>query len=1087
MGCFLSLLASGQQLFESQAPRRTGVRFQNNLTEDRKTNILTYEYMYNGGGVAVGDVNNDGLDDIYFTGNMVPNKLYLNQGNFKFKDITKDAGVEGKSAWTTGVTMVDVNGDGWLDIYVCYSGKGDPELRRNQLFINQGDGTFKDEAKSFGLDDVGNSIQALFFDYDLDGDLDMYLLNHNTGVINEIEFDAKRRDRNRFAGDKLFRNDGGRFVDVSQEAGIKGNSMGFGLGIAVSDITGNGYPDLYVSNDYQEPDYLYVNNGDGTFTESLTLYLQHISYFSMGSDISDINNDGLPDIFTLDMLPEENKRQKLLYGPENYEQYALMVMKDFYHQNMRNMLHLNQGGGFFAEIGQLAGISNTDWSWASLFADFDNDGWKDLFVSNGYYRDYTNRDFLKYKGDYYFAQARAKEPADTLHLVTSMTSTPVSNYLFRNNGDLTFENRTKAWGLQEPGFSNGAAFADLDNDGALDLVVNHLNGTAGIYRNRNQEVGLHKNFLQLHLEGVGGNRFGLGSKIFVYAGGQMQFYEQQLTRGFQSSVTPRVHFGLGDRDRVDSVKVVWPSGKIQWLRDVQAGQVISVRENDAATYLAEDKTREDPVFTPIVPPLSYEHVEPGYNDFKRQPLLNYMLSPVGPVISVGDVNRNGFNDVYVGGVQNTPGRLFFQVSTGQFIQSQGLDLSADVGSSDADAVFFDANGDGWQDLYVVSGGYHDYEPDDPRLQDRLYINQGGGNYQKAEGALPAMTTSGSCVRPVDLDGDGHMDLFVGGRVIPGEFPVAPRSYLLKNDGNGRFQDVTETYNKELATIGMVTDAQWIDLNGDGFEDLVVVGEFMPIQVFINERGERLELATDQFFDEPINGLWSSLRVGDFDNDGDLDLIVGNFGLNSQLKASKQEPVRLVFDDFDKNGSIDPILTTYIHGTAYPFLSRDELLDQMYGLRSKFTDYESFSTAKLSDIFSKEQLANAQTLEVIELRSMYLENREGRFVSRPLPQEAQFAPVHAIQVLDFNGDGNLDLLLGGNQNSIRLRYGVIDANFGQLFQGDGRGNFQFVAQEKAGLGFFGDVKSLQFIKLGKLDVLLVGINNQAVEAYLLNKP
>ncbi|WP_425342611.1 VCBS repeat-containing protein [Lunatimonas salinarum] len=1087
MGCFFTLLANGQQLFESQAPRKTGIRFQNNLTEDRKTNILTYEYMYNGGGVAVGDINNDGLDDIYFTGNMVPNKLYLNQGDFKFKDITKEAGVEGKDVWTTGVTMVDVNGDGWLDIYVSYSGKGDPELRRNQLFVNQGDGTFRDEAKALGLDDFGNTIQALFFDYDLDGDLDMYLLNHNTAVINEIEFDAKRRDRNRYAGDKLFRNDGGRFVDVSQEAGIKGNSLGFGLGIAVSDITGNGYPDLYVSNDYQEPDYLYINNGDGTFSESLTQYLQHISYFSMGSDISDVNNDGLPDIFTLDMLPEDNKRQKLLYGPENYEQYALMVMNDFYHQNMRNMLHLNRGGGFFAEIGQLAGVSNTDWSWASLFADFDNDGWKDLFVSNGYYRDYTNRDFLKYKGDYYFAQARAKEPADTLHLVTSMTSTPVFNYLFKNNGDLTFDNRTKEWGLQEPEFSNGATFADLDNDGDLDLVVNNLNAPAGIFRNRSHEIGAGRNFLQLQLEGAGGNRFGLGTKISLHAGGEMQFYEQQLTRGFQSSVTPRIHFGLGEHKVVDSLQVVWPSGKTQWLRNVSAGQLLAVREQAAEDYVVEEKEVEQQVFTAIVPPLQYGHVEPGYNDFKRQPLLTYMLSPVGPVIAVGDVNQNGFNDVFVGGVQNSPGRLFFQVSTGQFIQSQGLDLSKDLESSDADAVFFDANGDGWQDLYVVSGGYHDYEPGDPRLQDRLYMNQGGGNFQKATGALPEMTSSGSCVRPVDFDGDGHVDLFVGGRVIPGEFPMAPRSYLLRNDGAGKFQDVTAAYIEELATIGMVTDARWIDLNDDGFEDLVVIGEFMPIQVFLNRRGKKLESATKQFFEQPMSGLWSSLSVGDFDNDGDLDLLAGNFGLNSQLKASVREPVRLVFDDFDKNGSIDPILTTYIEGVSYPFMSRDELLDQMYGLRSKFTDYESFSTAELTDIFSKDQLANAHTLEVTELRSMYLENADGKFIPHSLPQDAQFAPIHAIQVVDFNGDGNLDLVLAGNQNSIRLRYGVMDANFGQLFRGNGSGDFTLIDQEQSGLGFFGDVKSMQFIKLGKLDVLLVGVNNQSVEAYLLNKP
>ena len=568
-------------VFESIAPRWSGIRFQNTLTEGKGTNILTYEYFYNGGGVAIGDINNDGLDDIYFTGNMVSNKLYLNEGDFKFKDITKQAGVEGKSAWTTGVTMVDINADGWLDIYVCYSGKGNPETRRNQLFINQRDGTFKEEAGNYGLDDPSNSIQALFFDYDLDGDLDVYLLNHNTKVINEIEFDNARKDRNPDSGDKLFRNDGGKFVDVSQEAGIMGNSMGFGLGVAVSDITGNGYPDIYISNDYIEPDYFYINNGDGTFTESLTSYLQHISYFSMGSDISDFNNDGLPDIFTLDMLPEDNKRQKLLYGPENYEQYALMVMKGFYHQNMRNMLHLNNGNGTFSEIGQLAGVSNTDWSWASFFVDVDNDGWKDLFVTNGYYRDYTNRDFLKFKGDYYFNKARDKEPADTLFLVTSMTSTPVHNYIFKNNGDLTFTNKSKDWGFSKPNFSNGAAFADLDNDGNIDLVVNNLNAPAGIFKNMLSENKKSANYLQIDLKGEGKNPFGYGTKISVYTDGEVQFFEQQPTRGFQSSMSHRIHIGMGENTKADSILIRWPSGKEEKLEDLKSNQVLVAEENKA--------------------------------------------------------------------------------------------------------------------------------------------------------------------------------------------------------------------------------------------------------------------------------------------------------------------------------------------------------------------------------------------------------------------------------------------------------------------------------------------------------------------------
>ncbi|MFC4873750.1 VCBS repeat-containing protein [Negadavirga shengliensis] len=1078
-----SVLAQG---FEQISPKKSGIKFQNNLKESRSANILTYEYFYNGGGVAIGDINNDGLDDIYFTGNMVANRLYLNQGDFKFKDITKQAGVEGRDAWTTGVTMVDINGDGFLDIYVCYSGKGDPDQRRNQLFINQGDGTFKDEAAAYGLDDPSNSIHALFFDYDRDGDLDMYLLNHNTNVINEIEFDAKRRDRNKYAGDKLFRNDGGKFTDVSEKTGIKGNSMGFGLGVAVSDLNGDGYPDIYISNDYIEPDYLYINNGDGTFSEQLTDYLQHISYFSMGSDISDINNDGLPDIYTLDMLPEDNNRQKLLYGPENYEQYALMVMKGFYHQNMRNMLHLNLGNGLFSEIGQLAGVSNTDWSWAAFFADFDNDGWKDLFVTNGYYRDYTNRDFLKYKGDYYFSKARAKETADTLHLVTSMTSTPVHNYIFKNQGGINFENKTTEWGFSEPGFSNGAAFADLDNDGSIDLVVNHLNGNAGIYRNKLVPDGAAANFLQVELKGGGLNTFGVGAKIYAYSGGDMQFFEQQPSRGFQSSVSPRIHIGLGNKPHVDSLKVIWPGGDRQVLQHIQANTRITVKEEDALPSPGENEEIPEPLFTQIVSPIGYEHEEPGYNDFKRQPLLYHMLSPSGPAMAVGDVNKNGFPDLYVGGTQGKPGKLYFQVSTGQFLESQGLDLSQDELSADTDALFFDANGDGWQDLYIVSGGYHDYEKGDDALQDRLYMNRGGGNFIKADDALPEIKTSGSCVRVADFDGDGHLDLFIGGRVVPGEYPSKPSSYLLQNDGTGKFKDVTAAYLAEIEGSGMVTDAQWLDINGDGWQDLVVVGEFMPIQVLLNKEGKGFENATHQYFDRPMSGMWSRIAVGDFDNDGDLDFIIGNFGLNSQFKASDDEPITMMFADFDNNGSVDPILCQYILGVSYPFLSRDELLDQMYGMRSKFTDYAAFADAKLEDILTKEQIESATTLEVNELRTLYLENRGNRLIPHELPMEAQFAPIYAIAVIDHNDDGNLDFILAGNQNTTRLRLGVIDANFGQLYEGDGNGNFKYVEQKITGLNFIGDVKSLQPIKLSYLEVLLVGINNLGIEAYLLNR-
>lgn len=1073
--------------FQYISPRKSGIRFQNTLTENKENNILTYEYFYNGGGVAIGDINNDGLDDIYFTGNMVPNKLYLNKGDFEFVEITKQAGVEGRNAWTTGVTMVDINADGWLDIYVCYSGKGKPDNRRNQLFVNNKNGTFEEKAKEFGLDDPANSIQALFFDYDLDGDLDMYLLNHNTKVINEVEFEQARKDRNPNSGDKLFRNDGGKFVDVSPNAGILGNSMGFGLGVAVSDINGDGYPDIYISNDYIEPDYLYINNGDGTFKESMTTYLQHISYFSMGSDISDVNNDGLPDIFTLDMLPEDNKRQKLLYGPENYEQYALMVMKGFYHQNMRNMLHLNNGDGSFSEIGQLAGISNTDWSWATFFVDVDNDGWKDLFVSNGYYRDYTNRDFLKFKGDYYFNKAREKQPADTLFLVTSMSSTPVHNYIFQNNRDLTFKNKSKEWGFSQPNFSNGAAFADLDNDGNIDLVINNINAPAGIFKNRLSENNKPNNFIQFDLKGENKNTFGYGTKISVYTNGEIQFFEQQPTRGFQSSMSHRIHAGLGENTKVDSILIQWPTGKSEKLTDVKSNQILTVTEKNARRLIAETKKSPNTYFSRIAPPVQFKHEEFGFNDFKRQPLLLKMMSTCGPVMALGDINNNGHTDFFIGGTKGSPGKLYTQLSAGQFTEFQGLDLSKEGEFTDAGAVFFHANGDGFLDLYIASGGYHDYLSNEESLQDRLYINQGGVKFVKSEDALPAIRSSASCVQVMDFDGDGHLDLFVGGRVIPGQFPKSPKSWLMRNDGNGKFEDVISEFIPELEFGGMVTDAIWTDLNGDGEQDLIVVGEYMPIRIFINQEGKRFEEATSQYFDTPLEGLWSKTEMADFDGDGDNDFIVGNLGLNSQLRASKAEPLRLVFADFDGNSSIDPILTQFIQGVEYPFPSRDELLDQMYNLRSKFTTYESYADAKLNNIFDKDQLSKASNLQATELRTLYLENKDGKLVPKALPLQAQFTPVYAISVLDVDRDGHLDIILGGNQNSSRLRIGVMDSNFGQLFKGDGKGNFQFVPQKQTGLNFMGDVKSLEIIKAGNLEYLLVGINNQGLDTYLWNKP
>ncbi len=1083
--------AQDEPLFKLLSARESGVEFKNQLKEDRKHNILTYEYFYNGGGVAVGDINNDGLDDIFFTANMEENRLYLNEGDMRFKDITASAGVAGRpGTWSTGVNMVDINRDGLLDIYVCYSGWQAEDMRRNELYINRGNLQFEEQAAEYGLDDPSNSTHSAFFDYDKDGDLDMYLLNHNTVVITEVEYNDVRHTRHPQAGDKLYENRNGKFVDISEQAGIKGSPLGFGLGIAISDVNGDGWPDIYVSNDYIEPDYLYINQKDGTFLDQMTENFQHISYFSMGSDIVDVNNDARPDIFTLDMLPEDNERQKLLYGPDNYEQYALMVMNGFYHQNMRNMLHVNNGNGrdghpTFSEVGQLAGISNTDWSWSSLFADFDNDGQKDLFITNGYYRDYTNRDFLRYKGDYFFQKAINQEKADTFQLVLSMTSTPVRNYMYHNQGGLNFGDKSESWGFGDKTFSNGAAYSDLDNDGDLDLVVNNLNERAFVYRNMSREQKKAGNYLGITLNDRQQTP-AIGSKVKVYTKKGVQFFEYMPTRGFQSSVSYRLHVGLGEAKRADSVEVTWPSGKRQVLKNVKANQLLTIKEEQAEAAPAVAKA-ERCYFMPKPAMLDYQHQEYPYNDFKRQPLLMSMLTTCGPVMVRGDINQDGKEDVFLGGAKKGLGKIFVQTADGRYEEKEQQFAPNDLLTTDADATFFDADGDGDQDLYIASGGYQDFNPHDLLLQDRLYLNDGEGNFTFSEGALPQMFVSKSSVAPADFDGDGDQDLFVGGRVIPGQYPVAPQSFLLENDGTGKFTDVIAEKLPELQQAGMITDAVWEDLNADGLPDLITAGEYMPIRVFLNEGGQKFSEATDQYFERPLSGLWNRLLLADFDNDGDMDVVAANFGQNSQLKVSPEQPLTLVYKDFDENGSIDPILTHYIQGKQYPFAGRGELLDQIFSMRQKFTTYADYANAQLDDIFTREQLQDAAQLKAETLATVYLENQGSKFVVHELPVEAQFAPVYAMTTLDYNQDGHLDLILAGNQSAIRIRMGVMDANYGQLLEGDGKGNFSYVPQTRSGLTLKGDVKSMQSVQVGEDTYLLVGINNAGVETYKLTKP
>ncbi|WP_246343665.1 VCBS repeat-containing protein [Adhaeribacter radiodurans] len=1063
-------------------PKQTGIQFVNKLIESESANVLAYEYFYNGGGVAVGDLNNDGLPDLYFTGNMGADRLYLNQGNLQFKDVTAQAGINKGRGWKTGVTLVDLNKDGWLDIYVCYSGNGEPKDRRNKLFINNQNLTFTEKAAEYGLDLPTHSTQAVFFDYDKDGDLDCYSLNHNIKDFKRFDAAAVKAMRDEFAGDRLLRNDNGKFVDVSANAGIKGNPIGFGLGIAIADVNLDGWPDIYVSNDYIEQDYLYLNNGNGTFTDKLEQSIGHLSYFSMGNEIADINNDGLPDIFTLDMLPADNHRQKLLYGPENYETYYNMLKNGFYHQIMRNMLQLNNGDGTFSEIGQLAGVSNTDWSWTPLVADFDNDGWKDLFITNGYLRDYTNMDFMKYYADQKMKEDQGN-PTALMDILKQMPSTATQNYIFRNNGRLGFQNKVKEWGFDQAFLSNGAVYADLDNDGDLEIITNNVNKEVALYRNEARSA--NNNYLQVQL-GTGLPAKSLGAKVWVFTKGNSQYQEFYPSRGFQSSMYMPLHFGLGAINQVDSVRVVWPDSKMQTLSQVKINQKV-VLEPQAAGKTWKPITRMKSLFTMVSKDtIPFEHYEDDYNDFKRQSLMPNMLSYQGPHLAQADVNSDGLVDIYAAGAKGQAGTLLLQQKNGTWKVSPQADFNTDFMCEDTGALFLDADKDGDQDLYVVSGGFA-YMEKDMLLQDRLYLNNGTGTFTRAKDNIPYESSSDACVTALDIDKDGDLDLFVGGRVIPGKYPEPATSRILLNDGKGKFTEGTAQLAPFLEKMGLVTSAVSLDVNKDSWPDLVIAGEWMPITVLLNQKGV-LKQAETAITGANTNGWWNRLALEDLDKDGDLDIIAGNFGQNTQLKPSEKEPVTVVYGDFDQNESIDPFVCYYIQGNSYPLVTRDEALNQMIPLRKKFTSYQAYADATLTNILTPEQLSQAKTLKAVNFNSVLLENRgDGTFTSHDLPAEAQFAPVYAIAFLDVDQDGLKDIILGGNQSYSRLKIGKMDANYGMVLRNTGKLQFTYVPQWQSGLQVKGDVRDIAVIKKGGATFLLFGRNNQTVQSYLLNAP
>lgn len=1064
------------ELWELQ--ENTGIRFANHIRNTKDFNIFSYRNFYNGGGVAIGDINNDGLADVFFTANMGENKLYLNRGNWKFEDVTQRSGLKNQGKWGTGVVMVDLNADGWLDIYVCYAGFQSGIGQENELYLNNRDGTFTEAAKEYGLADGGYTTHAAFFDYDSDGDLDCYILNNSFIPVNTLNYANKRElraedwpvaDFLKGGGDRLLRNDNNRFTDVSKQSGIYGSLIGFGLGVTVGDINGDYHPDIYISNDFFERDYLYINQKNGTFREQLEDQMQHTSLASMGADIGDINNDGLNDIFTTDMLPDDDYRLKTTSLFDNIDVYRLKVNQGFYHQFMQNTLQLNKGNGKFSDIAFYGGVAASDWSWGGLFFDADNDGLLDIYVCNGIYHDVTDQDFIDFfANDVIQKMVTTGKKEDVDQVISKMPSQPILNKFFRNTGNLRFTDEGVNWGMKQPSFSNGAAYGDLDNDGDLDLVVNNVNQEAFVYKNNSNAV-YKNNHIAFQLKGKGKNTFAVGSTLKVFLDSQVILREIMPARGFQSSIDYRVVIGLGS-GKPDSVAVHWPDGTTTTIMhpDVNRLHVLEQKGTVAVTQRAMN----DPV--PLLQPMQgafEKHREDDYVDFYYERGLVHMLSREGPRASAADVNGDGLDDLYIGGGYGQAGQLYLQTAGG-FVKKQQADFSAHSDDEETAVLFFDCDQDGDQDLLVGSGGNR-FPAQSFQLQSRLYKNDGRGGFTYVSGAVPANGLNTSVAVATDFDSDGDLDLFVGTRNVPRQYGPSPQSFLLLNNGQGQFTDIGPA-NPDMAFAGMITAAVASDVTGDGRNELILAGEWMSPMIFTfnGSRFERLQTGLDS-----LSGLWQSVQAADLDQDGDQDLVFGNLGENSYLQPGADRPVKLWISDFDKNATEEKIITRTVEGKDKPVFLKKDLTDQLASLRKQNLKYVDFAKKSIQDLFPPEVMKNCLVKNFNYAGSIIAFNQgNGKFTIQKLPAPVQFSSVHAILCMDLDGDLQTDIVLGGNRFDMQPQFARLDASYGTVLLNKGNGRFRVLPSAESGILLRGCLRDIKIIKGAGRNFLLFLQNN-----------